>query len=150
MMHSTTPLVFDLDCNNTRADAHHPIGLSPTHEVFRSMNDAFDVSADPQQALRIAQSVMGNRTKSVIVRHLWIHGPSTGSSICRENEISGPTFSLAMQQLEKWDLVHGSIPSVQRHGRAVTYTLDQSKIRALVQLWFDFVQGHMGEQTKDS
>lgn len=114
------------------------------------MNDAFDVHEDPQQALRIAQAVMGNRTKSMIVRHLWTQGPSTGSTICRDTGVSGPTFSLAMQQLEKWSITSGSIPPAERHGRAVTYTLDQTKVRALVQLWFDFVQGHPLPQSRES
>jgi len=115
-----------------------------------SMNhpSASAVHEDPQQALQIAQAVMGNRTKSMIVRHLWTHGDSTGSSICAETGISGPTFSLAMQQLEKWQITSGSIPSHQRHGRAVTYSLDQTKIRGLVQLWFDFVQGQIPGQSE--
>lgn len=106
------------------------------------MNEAVDASQDPHEALQIAHAVMGNRTKSSIVRHLWTHGPSTGTAICRSTGISAPTFSLAMQQLEKWNLTTGSIPSHERHGRAVTYVLDHDRVQALVNLWLNYVQGH--------
>lgn len=92
----------------------------------------------------IASSVMGNRTKSLIVRHLWQNGPSKGTEILKATGLSGPTMSLAMQQLEQWQIVSGSIPPDQRHGRSVTYTLDRQRIRQLVEAWTAFVVGDLG------
>lgn len=91
--------------------------------------------------LDVASSVMGNRTKSLIVRHLWQNGPSNGTSIVEATGVAGPTLSLAMQQLEEWGVVSGSIPPAQRHGRPVVYTLDRGRVRQLVKLWTDFVEG---------
>lgn len=91
--------------------------------------------------LDVACGVMGNRTKSLIVRHLWQNGPSQGTEIVNATGLIGATMSLAMQQLEDWGVVRGSIPPEMRHGRRVLYTLDQQRVRQLMQLWFDFIQG---------
>lgn len=91
--------------------------------------------------LDVATAVMGNRTKSLIVRHLWQNGPSTGTDIVQATGLVGATMSLAMQQLEQWDIVHGSIPTEMRHGRLVVYTLDQDRVRQLMRIWFDFIRG---------
>ena len=91
--------------------------------------------------LDVASSIMGNRTKSLIVRHLWQHGASPGTGITKATGISGPTMSLAMQQLEQWGVVSGSIPPELRHGRSVVYTLDRARMQNLVKMWTDFVEG---------
>lgn len=91
--------------------------------------------------LDVASAVMGNRNKSLIIRHLWQTGSSTGTEIITATGISGPTMSLAMQQLEQWLLVTASIPPQERHGRPVTYTLDRNRIQHLVTVWMDFVTG---------
>lgn len=91
--------------------------------------------------LEMAQSVMGNRTKSLIVRHLWQHGSSRGTDIIAETGLSGATLSQAMTQLESWGVVEGSLPSAERHGRPVTFTLDRSRLRELINLWTAFIEG---------
>lgn len=96
-------------------------------------------SAEAQ--LDIASAVIGNRTKSLIVRHLWQNGPSPSKQILSATQISGPTMSLAMQQLESWNIVSASIPPEKRHGRTVVYTLHRQRVQELVKLWFDFVAG---------
>lgn len=93
------------------------------------------------ESINIASAVMGNRTKSLIVRHLWQYGACTGTELSKATGISAATLSLAMQQLEQWNVVSTDIPVEQRHGRAVTYTLDRNKIKALVDSWMGFVQG---------
>lgn len=50
-------------------------------------------------------------------------------------------MSLAMQQLEQWQIVSASIPPEKRHGRAVEYTLDKARIHELVTAWTDFIEG---------
>jgi hypothetical protein len=91
--------------------------------------------------LDVATAVMGNRTKSLIVRHLWQNGPSQGTEIVKATGLVGATMSLAMQQLEQWGVVTGSIPSNMRHGRPVVYTLNQARVRELMRLWFQFISG---------
>lgn len=111
-------------------------------EIAKTMTARSSEPIGPESPeLVIASSVMGNRTKSLIVRHLWQNGPSPGTRITKETGISGPTMSLAMQQLEQWGVVSASIPPEQRHGRSVVYTLDRDRIRGLVKLWMNFVEG---------
>lgn len=96
--------------------------------------------------LDVATAVMGNRTKSLIVRHLWQHGPSQGTEILEATGLVGATLSLAMQQLEQWGVVTGSIPSEMRHGRPVVYTLNQDRVRQLMRLWFEFISGDVNSR----
>lgn len=91
--------------------------------------------------LDVATAVMGNRNKSLIVRHLWQNGPTTGPELQRATGLLGPTLSLATQQLEEWGVVVGSLPTEMRHGRAVTYTLDTDRLRDLIRMWMEFVTG---------
>lgn len=91
--------------------------------------------------LGVALATMGNRTKSVIMAHLWQNGPSTGTEISRATGIRGATISLATQQMEAWGLIKGSIPPQMRHGRPVTFTLDRDRVRALMDRWMAFIQG---------
>jgi len=104
-------------------------------------------SLDPSNPdLDVATAVMGNRTKSLIVRHLWQNGPSRAPEIMEATGLVGPTVSLAMQQLEQWGVVTGSIPSEMRHGRPVIYTLDQTRVRYLMRLWFEFISGDVHQR----
>lgn len=91
--------------------------------------------------LEMAQAVMGNRTKSLIVRHLWQEGPSVGGDILAGTQVSGGTLSQAMKQLEDWNVVEASLPPDKRHGRPVQYTLDRDRVRALIAVWVDFIEG---------
>lgn len=100
--------------------------------------------------LDVATAVMGNRTKSLIVRHLWQNGPSTGVEIASGTRLVGATMSLAMQQLEQWGIVSGHIPPEMRHGRLVTYTLDQERVRQLMRIWFDFIRGDSDDDSDGS
>jgi len=89
----------------------------------------------------IASGVLGNRTKALIVRHLWMNGPSRGVDIVKATGLQGPTFSLASQQLEEWGVVTGDLPREMRHGRSVTYTLNEERVRGLVDAWMGFISG---------
>lgn len=91
--------------------------------------------------LEMAQAVMGNRTKSLIVRHLWQEGPSVGGDILAGTQVSGGTLSQAMKQLEDWRIVEASLPPEKRHGRPVRYTLDRDRVRTLIAVWTDFIEG---------
>lgn len=100
-------------------------------------SDWVDSPDDPD--LDVAVGILGNRNKTTIVRHLWLNGPTTGRELVKATGLLGPTFSLAMQQLEEWLVVSGDLDKEQRHGRLVTYTLDRDRFEGLVQTYMRYV-----------
>lgn len=89
--------------------------------------------------LDVASAIMGNRTKALIVRHLWVNGSATASEIAREIDVLQGTMSAAMLQLEEWGVVVADVPLADRHGRVVTYTLERQRLSDLIDLWRSFV-----------
>lgn len=75
------------------------------------------------------------------MRHLWANGPSKGQDIVKATGLLAATFSLAAQQLEEWDVVAGDLPREMRHGRPVTYTLNEGRIHEIVGAWMAYMSG---------
>ncbi|QZQ53763.1 ArsR family transcriptional regulator (plasmid) [Curtobacterium sp. TC1] len=95
---------------------------------------------DPTEPdLDVASAIMGNRTKALVVRYLWLNGSTTASELVRELGILQGTISASMQQLEQWAVVSTDVPADRRHGRSVTYTLDRERLQQLIDLWRAFV-----------
>lgn len=96
-------------------------------------------SDDPD--VDVAAGVLGNRSRSLIVRYLWANGPSKGPDIVKGTGLLSATFSLAATQLEEWNVVSGDLPREMRHGRAVTYTLNEDRVHEIVGAWMAYMSG---------
>ncbi|WP_367302633.1 ArsR/SmtB family transcription factor [Subtercola boreus] len=93
------------------------------------MNWANDAprSAEVEQAVK----VFGNRTSLGIIRYLATIDRANYGALCKALSASDAAISTHLRALEAAAVVVGDIPSGERIGRSVNYSLDPERVRVL-------------------
>ena len=92
-------------------------------------------------AVEMAISLMGNRARVDILRHLSILGPSTIGRLQASVEISRPSLNRHLDFLSKAGLVQTDPPAGMRHGKGVVYSVKSARVRELTQEYTSYVEG---------
>jgi DNA-binding transcriptional ArsR family regulator len=88
-----------------------------------------------------AISLMGNRARVDILRHLSMLGPSTIGRLQTAVYISRPSLNRHLDFLAKGGLVQTDPPAGMRHGKDVVYRVQPARVRELIQEYAGYVEG---------
>jgi DNA-binding transcriptional ArsR family regulator len=88
-----------------------------------------------------AISLMGNRARVDILRHLSMLGPSTIGRLQTAVDISRPSLNRHLDFLAEAGLVQTDPPAGMRHGKDVVYTVQPDRVRELTQEYTSYVEG---------
>ncbi|WP_431230897.1 helix-turn-helix domain-containing protein [Paenarthrobacter nicotinovorans] len=76
-----------------------------------------------------------------ILRHLSTNGPAGAADLARELGTDANTARRALQGLEEAGLVVADVPSGQRRGRTVTFTVQPERLEHLLSALKDYLLG---------
>jgi len=88
-----------------------------------------------------AISLMGNRARVDILRHLSMLGPSTIGRLQTAVDISRPSLNRHLDFLAEAGLVQTDPPAGMRHGKDVVYMVQPARVRELTQEYTSYVEG---------
>jgi DNA-binding transcriptional ArsR family regulator len=88
-----------------------------------------------------AISLMGNRARVDILRHLSMLGPSTIGRLQTAADISRPSLNRHLDFLAEAGLVQTDPPAGMRHGKDVVYMVQPDRVRELTQEYTSYVEG---------
>jgi DNA-binding HxlR family transcriptional regulator len=91
--------------------------------------------------VEMAISLMGNRARVNILRHLSMLGPSTIGRLQAAVEIGRPSLNRHLDFLAKAGLVQTDPPAGMRHGKDVVYMVQSARVRGLTQEYTNYVEG---------
>jgi DNA-binding transcriptional ArsR family regulator len=91
--------------------------------------------------VEVAISLMGNRARVDILRHLSMLGPSTIGRLQTAVDISRPSLNRHLDFLAEAGLVQTDPPAGMRHGKDVVYMVQPDRVRELTQEYTSYVEG---------
>lgn len=91
--------------------------------------------------VEVAVSLMGNRARVIILRHLSTLGPSTVGRLQAAVDISRPSLNRHLEVLASAGLVQTDPPEGARQGRDVVYMVQSARVRELAQAYMSYIKG---------